>query len=107
MAFYEYQEAITKYVESVNVGRVPKRTGDPVGGYAILDKLRPYGLTAVIKSEDGSVHLVFESLPSDPTPSLVFCPFSRLDIRRITPVGGNAITEGKVLAPYWFFCLAQ
>ena len=106
-AFSKYRGIIYTYVESINAGRIPKRNGAPNGGYLLLDVLQPHGRTAVTKSTDGSVHFVFESMPCDATPSLVYCPNSRFDLRKIEPVGGNAIVEGKMLEPCWFYCEAD
>jgi hypothetical protein len=105
-AFAKHRSAIIAYVAAINAGRIPTMPGG-TNSYALLDVLVPYGLTHVTKSSDGSIHFVFESLPTDATPSLVFCPQSQLDVRKITPVGGNVMVEGKLLESGWFYCEAD
>jgi hypothetical protein len=105
-AFAKHRSAIIAYVASINAGRIPTTPGG-TNSYLLLDVLAPYGLTHVTKSSDGSIHFIFESMPTDATPSLVYCPQSRLDVRKITPAGGNVMVEGKLLEACWFYCEAD
>ncbi len=102
-AYRKHHDSILAYIDSIRSGRIPESKG-LLGGYVILDVLVPEGLIAVKKTKDGSIHFLFESLPPDPIPSLVYCPKTSLDLRQITPSEGNAIVEGQCLEPHWFYC---
>ena len=105
-AYRKHHDSILAYTESIKAGRIPVNKGVH-GGYALLDVLCPEGLTAVEKTKDGSIHFVFESLPPDSTPSLVYCPRTSFDVRRIDPIGGTSIVKGECLDPHWFYCEAD
>ena len=105
-AFYSHREEIMKYVESINLGRIPKRS-DRSELYRSLDVLMPYGLSTVSKDADGTIVFVFDSLPCDPTPTLIYCPHNEEDLTKIKPVGGTAIIKGEMLERHWFYCEAD
>jgi hypothetical protein len=110
-AFFAHREEITKYVESIKLGRIPTRPDRPEL-YRSLDVLIPYGLWAVKKDADGTIVFVFDSLPCDPTPTLIYSPHNEKDIREIKPaggtsIGGTAIIRGEMLERHWFYCEAD
>ena len=105
-AYRKHRDSILAYVASIHAGKIPLDKGVH-GGYVLLDVLYPEGLTAVIPRDDGSIHFVFESMPFDSTPSLVYCPKTSFDLRQITPIGGTAIIKGQFLDPHWFYIEAD
>jgi hypothetical protein len=104
-AFRQHESIFKKYAAAIRQSPPGKnRTNCPVP-----QALADVGVTGVVRVEDGSVCLLFcsDTLPTDSTPYLIYCPTSQNDLRAVTPVGGSIIIKGELIDRDWFYCEAD
>jgi hypothetical protein len=96
---------IDRYLESLQAGRVPKRSDGR--GYYVLDVLLDHEASTVQVSE-GCVIITFSAMPSDPVPELIFSPRGKngLPLRYQLGDGGQVrFLEFRPIDELWYYCL--
>ena len=105
-AFQRHRATIKQYVRSIEAGKVRTRN-DSRGGYFLLKEMYYQGVTIIRREEDGCIYFVFESMPTDATESIIYCPEENIDASRLSLIGGTKIIKFQQLEPHWFYCVAD
>jgi hypothetical protein len=100
-AFQSTQSLLQPYAEAVLAGSTPKRDD---GDYVVPEWLQRTG-AHYVRIEDGCVLFLFESLPPDALPMLVYSPNGYKGLPFRDREGRNELVHLEYLDASWFYCL--
>jgi hypothetical protein len=94
------RELFTSYAQSILAGDAVKR--DDGQGFAVPSELAKTGVN-YIRESNGGVIFDFESMPTDPTEQLIFCPSGYHGLPNIQIKGQSNTLRFQVINDHWFY----